>query len=319
MEQNLIGYLLDALDPATQREVEAYLRDRPEARKELEVLRQALQPLDADRDTIEPPLQLAERTLARIETERDKIPGPVAPPVPRASIPISSWWRRPDVLVAAALLIVALGIASPGLFRLRSVYYARTQCADNMRELHQSLVGYGDHNGGFFPAAEERPRRNVAGIYMPVLKDSGMLSRNFVCPSNGDQGVPPWTMRELDQMSQEEFERNAPRLSAGYAYTLGYRDAHGDLHGMRNDDGDDLPLVADRPVTIDEDTSCPGERGSSPNHSGQNVLYIGGQVKFHKLPTAGRAGDNIFLNRLGKVKAGVDKDDTVLGMSADRP
>jgi hypothetical protein len=60
-------------------------------------------------------------------------------------------------------------------------------------------------------------------------------------------------------------------------------------------------------------------RGSSANHGGQNVLYIGGNVRFHKTPAAGRDQDHIFMNRLHQVAAGVDRDDTVLGLSADRP
>ena len=67
MDENLVGYLLDALEPETRAGVEDYLRDHSEARQRLELLRQALQPLECDRDAIEPegPGPLANRFAQR--------------------------------------------------------------------------------------------------------------------------------------------------------------------------------------------------------------------------------------------------------------
>ena len=144
MEENLIGYLLHALDPATEREVETYLREKPEAMKHLEKLRRVMQPLESDRDSIDPPSDLASRTVARVEAMRK--PAPAAPPmILRAPPPGFSWWRRPDVLVAAVLLIAAAGIMSPAIFRFRTMQ-DRTQCSNNMRDLHTSLVDYSQLN-----------------------------------------------------------------------------------------------------------------------------------------------------------------------------
>src|SRR5947209_19083538 len=55
MDENLIGYLLNALDPGTRLETEKYLLRNPDARDNLDRLRSALEPLEADRDTIDPP------------------------------------------------------------------------------------------------------------------------------------------------------------------------------------------------------------------------------------------------------------------------
>ena len=41
MEENFIGYLLDALDDRTKRQVEAHLAQHPEAREKLALLKQA--------------------------------------------------------------------------------------------------------------------------------------------------------------------------------------------------------------------------------------------------------------------------------------
>src|SRR5690348_14846337 len=107
MDEHLVGYLLKALDPDTQREVEAYVREEPEAARKLELLRQALDPLDADREAPVPPPGLRLRALARIAEYRCRdLPRVSVPPPIRPRPPDRSWYRRTDVLVAATLLLV---------------------------------------------------------------------------------------------------------------------------------------------------------------------------------------------------------------------
>jgi len=83
MDENLVGYLLDALDPDTHRQVEKYLHDEPGVRQKLETLRRALEPLAADRDPPEPEPGLALRTLCRVAEYRCR-PLPQAPAPPPA-------------------------------------------------------------------------------------------------------------------------------------------------------------------------------------------------------------------------------------------
>jgi hypothetical protein len=45
MDENLVGYLLDALEPDDHRRVEDNLRVSPEARRRLDALRRLLRPL----------------------------------------------------------------------------------------------------------------------------------------------------------------------------------------------------------------------------------------------------------------------------------
>src|ERR1700740_3435512 len=105
MDENLIGYLLNALDPDAQREVEAYLHSHPEGRRRLAELRQALAPLEADREDPEPPPDLVVRTLARV-AEHCTRELPRAPAALRRSLAGTGrpFWRRADALVAASIL-----------------------------------------------------------------------------------------------------------------------------------------------------------------------------------------------------------------------
>src|SRR6516165_5448186 len=116
MDENLVGYLLDALDAEDRRKVESYLRARPEARKRLARLRQLLNPLEADLHPSDPPPGLWVRTLAQVaEYQCRRLPS--APPVRVSSVPLSArgWWRRADVLVAASLLVCVGALIFTGL------------------------------------------------------------------------------------------------------------------------------------------------------------------------------------------------------------
>ena len=53
MDENLIGYLLDALEPDERRAVEARLRSDPRTRARLATLRRALLPLEADTEAFD--------------------------------------------------------------------------------------------------------------------------------------------------------------------------------------------------------------------------------------------------------------------------
>ena len=121
-------------------------------------------------------------------------------------------------------------------------------------------------------------------------------------------------------MGDAEFKNAVQNLAGCYAYTLGYADPSGALHGLRIDPDQPnafTPIVADRPPADVEN----GNFANSPNHAGygQNVLYIDGHAAFWKTRNAGVDGDDIFLNFDRKVAAGKSRFDSVLGASLCRP
>jgi hypothetical protein len=62
----LLGYLLDALESHDTEEVLRALQSEPELNRQLELLRQALVPLEMCREVITAPPNLAERTWVLI-------------------------------------------------------------------------------------------------------------------------------------------------------------------------------------------------------------------------------------------------------------
>ncbi len=335
MEENLVGYLLNALDPETHREVEAYLGANPEARRHAEVLRRALEPLAADADEEAPP-GLWLRALAHVardqarQAPRRPAPPPAdhfddLPPAPRpvpAQVlgPSRSRWRRADLLVAAILLFAVAGLGAsllPTLWYRQQIY----ACQNNLRLFHQALMEYSQRHDGAFPKVEDTPPRNVAGIFVPILKESGALPDDVTvaCPADGHQKPPAVTVAELEEMQKDrpsQFDALSRRLAGCYAYSLGYGD-RGAHSGLRVEDGGYLPILSDAP-------DFQGGRvalGNSPNHGGrgQNVLYIDGHARFSTTRGAGVGGDDIFVNQHGRVGAGCNPEDTVLGASAATP
>jgi prepilin-type processing-associated H-X9-DG protein len=334
MDENLVGYLLNALDPETCRRVEVQLRANPEARRRLALLRQALEPLSADSEE-EPPPGLGVRTLAHIARHQRRLAKTVAtpparpvlnlPPAPRSSSLEGGTgrgrWRRADVLIAAALLLAVLSLVAAALPRMWNEYriYA---CQNNLRLFHQALAAYSEQHHHAFPKVEEEPPLNVAGIFVPILRDSGTLPANvsLTCPGS-DQGPPPSLtveqLAELRRTRPETFQALAHQLAGCYAYPLGYLSAEA-LCGLTSDDDARLPIVADAPPDF---SNYRDALGNSLNHGGrgQNVLFIDGHAEFLTVRTVGVGGDDIYLNQDGLVAAGRDRFDSVLGASWATP
>lgn len=323
MDENLIGYLLDALDPATRREVERLLRESPSARERLEQLRDLFAPLEVDCDQEEVPADLSDRTLARLD---DLVPGslPSAPRMRgRQAVP-RGWWRRADVMVASLMALVIIGMGGSWLGTTR--YRAElTACRDNLRRFHQALVAFANQReDGAFPQVDPQGPRAFAGIFLMSLSDSGLMPEDvsITCPAQGRRAPTIEanqlrTMEQCYQQDREQFEKTVSGLSGCYAYSLGYRGGNG-LQGLKPTSGMDFkPIMADCPPFSGKG---PGNTGNSAAHQGrgQNVLFVGGDVRYmtSRLVTA---RDDIFLNKDRLIHAGVDEGDSVLAASDAAP
>jgi hypothetical protein len=329
MDENLVGYVLNALEPDAQREVEAYLHTHPAARQRLEMVRQALQPLAADRD-IEPPSGLRMRTLARVaEYRREELPR--APSVPRLRVAPRSWWRRADVLVAASLLLLSSALILPSLAYLhhrRDILY----CQNNLQAFYVALMTYSQNNGGALPKVDKEPPYNFAGVYIPTLYQGRYLKPEVTsvrCPANGQRRPPDQVtlamLKEMHSTQPDKFDEYICDLGGCYAYTLGYVNEAGELCGVRRTpdhcNNGLLPIMADKPPFdhTDDDPSC--YEGNSGNHGGmgQNVLYLDGSYKFCTQRTVGVNGNDIYLNLYRRLEAGVNPTDSVLAASGVHP
>jgi hypothetical protein len=314
MEETFAGYLLNALGPVRERQVEQYLVDHPHARPHLEQLKRTLDLLAMDMEIEGPPLNLRFQTLARIAEFRCRTLPQAPEPTRSQRSSGRAWWRRVDVIVAACLLVVLAGIGSAWVYRSWSTYQ-QIACQNNLKQFYVALRSYADHHDGALPKVEAEPPRNVAGIFVVMIPDTDF---SVTCPANGKRGPCKMTLVEIETLQAQhpdEFQMLARNLSGCYAYTLGFQEQNGHC-GLTMDAGDETPIMADRPPY---DGSTCNAFGNSLNHGGkgQNVLFLGGHARFYTQPVV--MGDDIYHNRANRVAAGLDRNDAVLGASNAMP
>jgi hypothetical protein len=307
MRDQLLGYLLDALEPAERELVEARLLNDAGLQQDLACLRRKVALLDDDE--CEPPAGLAARTCnyvaARSAVASKPLPAPVGS------------WRVQDMIVGGGILLAACMLVFPAV--AHSLSTARiTNCQNNLRAIGVALAEYSDYYGGFFPLVPEEGPLAAAGMYGPVLTELQLVESPavLVCPSsplaNDGQPFTVPTSVQVMQVPTADLPRVQGRMGGSYGYTFGYNE-NGKYLGHRNRGRVSFALMADSPG------EQRGER--SPNHGGvgQNVLFEDMHVVFLKHCRLSGCDDHIYINRDGYVGAGVGPDDAVIGGSSDRP
>jgi prepilin-type processing-associated H-X9-DG protein len=320
IDPDLIGYLLDALEPQERRTLDEALEASPELRQRLVALRRALRPLESDREVECPPNLLA-NTFKAVVAHRCRRTRPLLPLGPER--PASRAWRRLDVAVAAAIGLVVLFLVPPALLKVRH-REAVVQCADNLRLFALALNGYTqlEESQGRLPRPERTGPLAFAGSYAPLLHDAGCWPERMssACPANVRDGrprIPSVSTAELRaKFGTAEFDELARRMGGCYGFSLGYEDAAGNYLALHRKLGDLIPVMADRPPRPEE---TPDWRWvNSPNHGrGQNVLYLGGHVRYECFRRLG--DDDIYLNANSRLAVGTGPTDAVLAPSEAVP
>jgi hypothetical protein len=321
MRERLVGYLMDALDDGERREVEAALADAeagPALARDLEALRRAVAPLAADRDPLPAPPGLAERTLAFVAAHAAAAPPGKAAARPRPAEPVVERGGLPwlDRAIMAASALAACILVAPLL--LESIAAARARRAErNLQRVAGALQGYAESHR-MYPTPPDSGPLSRAGLYAPTLvsehrlvaDDGTVLVPDTELARRGDFRVPT-----LDQLRAAEgtprFDEMVRTMGGDYGYTLGHRDASGALQPNRNQRRTHHPLMADAPDHTDE---------KSDNHpEGMHfLLFEDGHVE--RMTSDGlHRDDHLYRNHDGKVAAGKDAEDAVIGDSHDQP
>jgi hypothetical protein len=330
MREDLLGYLLDALDDQQRRRVAEALRRDPRLRRELEQLRQTLEelrPADAD---IQPPADLADQTCDLIAAF-DEAPEAIRARV--AGYPSSDGgrrggfrtnrrelaaagreWSAADMLVAAGLFLAVSLMFFPAIAESRFRSHIST-CQDNLRQLGNALAAYSEFNDGYLPSIPASGNRSVAGVYGPLLYHSQYFTDQtiLVCPGSALSGqiddfrIP--RLVELDRAGGRELLAMQRTMGGSYGYTLGYQ-VGGQYTAPRNRGRSTFALMSDKP-------SLHLAASQSDNHvgRGQNVLFDDFHVEFLTTCTSKEGFDNLFRSRRGYFEAGLDDNDSVIGPS----
>ncbi|OYP34541.1 anti-sigma factor family protein [Rhodopirellula sp. MGV] len=347
MHEDLLGYLLGALEPDEMQRVSDWLKDNPEGQAELARLERALKPLEDGFEAIEAPSDdLLARTMAAIP---DGIP-PVSDDslhhqhkvtlsdveLSRESMRTGNRWSVMDsiggLLSVATLLALLLPTIAAGRFESR-----KTACQDNLRLLGTALMQYvtRDHQRRL-PQVNASGPEAFAGVYAIRLNDAGLLPEGNTqwCPSmdtpsfargnqttagkNSPADLAPDSYRlptatELHELSVNQLQWTQQYAGGHYAYSLGVIGDRG-YSSPRYEGRATFAIMADAPIAQQDEFGITST-GYSHGGNGINVLYENGAVRFVCLEAIDSMRDNPFLNHAGAAEAGVNIDDASLAPS----
>lgn len=321
MREDLVGYLLGALDTVERRRIEQSLAASPELCQQLEQIRQCLEPLETLKDEQVPPPGLAERvcdSIARHDLDNQPVPRLLEQARHQSCEAVASW-SVADALVVALVAVTAFTLFVPALINSR--YQARKlACQENLRTLGVDLITFSDRQGDRrFPYVPLSGPRAFAGIFAPTLLDSQMLSSHdsrLICPGSalaehqGGWYVP--SLRQVDAAQGRQVAALRDQAGGSYAYCIGYFDKDS-YQVNRNLGRSRFAILADAPSV-----HLRGRVSANHGGRGQNICYEDGHVAFVTDPHVG-GGDDPLRNRLGFAEAGVDRDDAVILRSEMQP
>jgi hypothetical protein len=328
MRELLIRYLLGELDADERRELQSRLQNSPELRQELAYLRSCFEShQEGDLPAIEPPSNLAARTAGRVtgcDEEHAKVAKlPETRFAPAGDSPPGFLgWSLADLTVAGGVMLAVCMLIFPALRNSRDGT-RREMCKNNQRQLWFLLTDYADKHGKFFPKV--RPGEH-AGIFAARLiaarevhpKDLAVL---LVCPGapladkfrSGELELRLPTAEAIHKMTDDEVEQVAAVASPFYSYCFPWQTEDG-YHYIKDERRMLAPLISDTPG---DDPNNP----MSPNHGDRFVQVLSQDGRVMQLTSCQLPGvqDNMFLNDLGLVAAGVSSEDAVLGPTNATP
>ena len=344
MHEDLLGYLLGALEPHEMRRVAELLRNDPEARAELEQIERTLQPLEETYEPVEPPrADLVARTIAALpplpEHEQPASSAPQLVPMLSGVEPTSntgfSWMDWVSGSIAAAVLLgLLLPALAQGRFEARKI-----ACQDQLRQFGTALTRFVMRNRQQrLPEVSEQGPEAFAGVYAVRLNDAGLLEDASMrwCPSldlpefSNDASVAgsiPATrlvgadsMVTVDQLHQATVNqlKEMQRLLGGhYAYTLGVIEQDR-YSSPRFESRASFAVMSDAPMATILDGIIPSDQVGHGG-IGINVLFEDGRVQFISLSSLDSMPDHPLLNHRGEAEAGVNVDDASLAPSWRAP
>ena len=324
MRDDLPGYAIGALDEDEAGRIGKALADPDRGgplRRDLEIIQRAVRPLARDRDPVAPPAGLAARTLQFVAAQTVADGGRPVLPSTKAFTPAAgegTWRRRAwlDRLIIGATAVAACILVAPLLVDAISESRAR-RAERNLQRLSTALQGYAEAHG-VYPTPPDSGPLSRAGLYAPTLvaaerivaDDGTVLCPDSALSRQGGFRVP--TLEELRAaVGTPKFEEMIRTMGGDYGYTLGHRDAAGALQPNRNLRRAHHPLIADAP-----DECC--EKSSNHPDGVHHILFEDGHVGTLR-PDGLHRDDHLYRNHQGKVAAGVDAEDAVIGDSHQQP
>ncbi len=229
---DLLGYVLGALDADQQNALQNKLDDEPRLEERLLDIKASLIPLELLSDPGGGRPGLARRTcelVATIQNESDETATSTQRSrnwlSPAFSLASPGSWSVRDFAMTTLALAVLLGVLLP------VVAYSRHQarlvhCQDNLRSLGAALASYSESNEGRYIDIPDSGPLAFAGLFGPKLKEAGYVEDNrlFACAGvSRDEPLEIPTCEQITLCSAgPEYDRFRRMAGGDYGYSLGY-------------------------------------------------------------------------------------------------
>lgn len=333
MRDNLLGYLLNALEEDEARDVEVLAERSPEIKQDLKRLRSHVDLLEDSWVDVSPPAGLAARACAFLDAPAEarsfaaggyvaaEEPGetPIDDrPTPRNSRAFSaltsnsSRFTLADLMVAAGACVAAAVIFFPALASSRMLA-SRLQCENNLHQVGMALHDFAYQNKQqAYPAIDAEGPTNFAGSFgLPLVEQGFLKSPEYLsCAANRGKNesfrLP--TLKEVAQAAPEQIPGLHANFDLVYNYNLGTQQ-NGRVVPPKMQGRADYPVVSDIVRVGDKGKLSPSGHGVT----GVNILFDDGRVEFIRLDEIPELVRQYYFNDLGKVEAGVNENDPVLG------
>ncbi len=331
-QEDLLGYVLGALDAQEQREVQQLIDADPELEEQLLEIKSSLAPLDCLDGSGGPRPGLARRTSETVASfqkqlelenrDRHPVTDQVFADASRAQesafsesslierIVRPTSWSLSDMLVGIAAAAVLAAVLLPAVSYTR--FNSRVvDCQNNLRSLGTAMLSYSNNNkNGEFPRIPDEGNGAVSGIYAVLLKEARLIDddsvlckgRNF---NNVAFSIP--TRKQVEQAVGCHLEHLRRTMGGHYGYTLGYHE--NDSYRCPTNQGKTyFVILSDMPSQRLE-----GRQSNNHGGRGQNCVFGDGHVEFVRGPAYG--DDPIFVNDVGIVAPGTHSNDSVIAPS----
>ncbi|MCR9295545.1 MAG: hypothetical protein NXI32_22745 [bacterium] len=329
-DDDLIAFLLDDISPELKQAIDAALRSSSDLQDRLMFLRQMLGHMDDLAGSFEPPGDLVESTMERIDAiQSASQPQPARAPalaLRTATVGGGSSHGLLDSFVLCLSLAVLCCLILPSIVSAR--FRARiAQCSANLQQVGGQMLDFTMHHPEHrFPQVGVDERTGFAGIYPVLLKSAGYSPEyaRLQCPSLiGLRDVDSaWEIRtipsiqQLQTLAYPEIVALKYRLGGDYAYGLGVLE-DGTIVAPRCEGRSSFAVLADAPIFDDT-----GERFLAHQGQGINIFYEDGRVEFLRMKdaqTVFQGRDNPFRNDRGAHAVGLGPGDSSLAPSPISP
>jgi len=318
--EQLMDYLLDALNKSERDLVQARLRQDPAFRRELASARLQVAQIQAARRPFAPPPGLAQRTCDFVFAQARRLQAEVAKRwamTPYSSIP--GWAGRVrwiDMAVTATILVMAALIVLPAV-RVGRLQARLASCEADLREVSLALAGYQQGRNAQPTEVSSEGRLANASFYGPVLVRNGFLASprrlnnsELLLVNNRRLRVP--TVEDLQLACERQAARLRVRYHAGGSYPCNF----GPPDRIVLVPAKNLPQpVAVLPANNSPADLAPEHQQLDRHEPDQSVAFDQGGVNLVPATPASPAED-IFANDYHLVSSEIPIDDAVIGGSA---